>query len=226
MSLNVERAVAVCVQYFLRTLMRLERERYGWSAKEAAQRAKWPPELWRSLEQHELPLEPHHWINICTVLELSDDRLARRLDAFVEKNPVLLVAEDADARLDVYEKKLTTPRLLRSKQVFTLNLSPVRVPLYDILSLYVLEGETLIQAAAKKGFYQNKEAPPLKPSFKLQNTHEKLEIRRKRLARYVTEKIEDEKLDALEAALELIASHELDEVHRAVQVVSLALKST
>ena len=225
MHLDVNKAVAVCVQYFLRTLMRLERERYGWSMKESAARAKWSTELWQSLEQHDIPLEPHHWINICAVFELTDERLTRRVDAFVKKNPVILVGMNDDESLDVYEKKLTAPKLLQSKRVFTLSLSPVREELFDILSLYVAEGESLIGMAMQKGFYQNSPEPPLKPSFKLKNTAEKQEDHRNRLARFVQEKIDGDKLGALENAMELIANNKKENVERAVQVIALMLKN-
>lgn len=226
MHLDVNKAVAVCVQYFLRTLMRLERERYGWSMKEAASRAKWSTELWQSLEQHTVPLEPHHWINICAVFELSDERLARRVNAFVKKNPVMLVGMNDDASLDIYEKKLTSPRLIQSKRVFTLSLPPVREELFDILSVYMAEGESLIEMAVQKGYYQNSPEPPLKPSFKLKNTAEKQEDQRNRLARYVQERIDGDKLGAVESALELIANNKKENVERAVQVIALMLKTS
>ena len=226
MLLDVNKAVAVCVQYFLRTLMRLERERYGWSMKEAAARARWTTELWQNLEQHAIPLEPHHWINICAVFELTDERLARRVNAFIRKNPVLLVGMSEDQTLDIFEKKLTSPKLLQSKRVFTLSLSPVTQELFDILSLYVADGESLIAMAQRKGYYENAPEPSLKPSFKLKSTDEKRDDHRRRLARYVTEKIDDEKLDALETALHLIDDHGKEEVERAVQVISLVLKSS
>jgi hypothetical protein len=226
MYLNIEKAVAVCVQYFLRTLMRLEREKYGWSIKEAAAKSKWPAEQWRELEQHESPIEPHHWINISAVMELSEERLARRMKAFVEKNPVLLVGVDPDEKLDIFDKKLTSPKLLRSKKVFTLSLSPVRQELCDILSLYVADSEAFIETVKGKGYYRNKPEPALKPSFKLKSTDEKREARRIRLARYVTDRIDDSKLDALETALELIATHKESEIQRAIEVLSLMLKSS
>ncbi|MBN2717256.1 MAG: hypothetical protein JXX14_15490 [Deltaproteobacteria bacterium] len=205
--------------------MKLERERYGWSTKEAASKAKWSTDIWKQLELHEMPIEPHHWINICAVFELNDERLARRMDAFVRKNPVMLVGMSEDETLDIFEKKLTSPRLLQSKRVFTLSLSPVREELFNILSLYVADAESLIDMAQKKGFYLNTPEPPLKPSFRLKNTDEKREDRRIRLARFITEKIDDGKLEAVETALKLIAGGEQEEIYRAVQVIALMLKS-
>lgn len=223
MQLDQDKAVAVCVQYYLRTLMRLEREKYGWNAKDAAAKAKWPAETWQQLENHELPIEPHHWINICAVMDLNDDRLARRMDAFINKNPVLIVACNPKEQLEIFEKALTSPRLIRNQNIFTLNLAPVRSKLYDILSLYSPDGETLIEVAKQRNYYFDSPETPLKPSFKRHNTGEKRELRRTRLSRMVTDKIIDEKLEALEAALNLIHDHDVDAVDRAVEIMAMVL---
>ncbi|MBN2343024.1 MAG: hypothetical protein JXX29_01900 [Deltaproteobacteria bacterium] len=224
MQLNEDKAVAVCVQYFLRSLMQLEREKYGWSMKDAATKAVWPLDTWRELETHVHPIEPHQWINICAVLDLSDDRLARRLHAFVKKNPVLLVAAADSGQLTVFEKAITSPRLIRNQDIFTFSLAPVRTKLFDILALYAPDGDSLIDAAQKRDLYHNQPDVPVKSTFKRRNTKERNDGRRARLARIVIDKIADDKLDTLESALELIHKNQCEEVDRAVQIMSIVLK--
>lgn len=224
MNFNQDKAVGTIIQYFLRTLMKLERKRYGWSTKEAASKAKWPLECWQSLETYQLGIEIHHWINVSAVLNLTDDRLARRLDAFVNKNPVIIVSVDDFDNVQVFEKTVTSPKLIQNQNIFTQNLPSLRIKLFNNLSQYTPDADTFIETVKARAFYKNMENMPLKPSFPRPNTAEKIEQHRNRLNRLIVEKIADNKLDALEKTLELIAASQATELNRAVQIFEIVLK--
>lgn len=218
-------AAHVVIPYFLRTLMKIERERLGHSRQAASRMSRWSSSAWGHFERGTRNLQPHHWINIAAVLDLSAEDEVRRLNAFIGKHPGIWLERVASGELRVCERALTSPRPLRSGNVFSYDLNPIRPQMYYELSTYTQDPERLVEVARELGLFQAREArasappPPVKPE-------DRSKSRRERLCQIVMSRLEGEKLGLLERVMEKFLSCDSDELAHAYKHFSLSISKS
>ena len=86
-TIGPDLAAHVVIPYFLRTLMKIERQRLGHSRQAASRMARWSSSAWGHFERGTRNLQPHHWINISAAMGIGAEDEVRRLDAFIGTIP-------------------------------------------------------------------------------------------------------------------------------------------
>jgi hypothetical protein len=216
-------AAQVVIPYFLRTLMKIERERLGLSRQAASRKARWSMSAWGHFERGTRNIQPHHWINISSVLGLSDEDEVRRMNAFVGKHPGIWLERLKTGEIRVCERALTSPRPMRSGNVFSYDLNPIRPNLYYELSTYSQDPESVVALATELGMFKSREIrtsdlppPAISPA-------ERTQARREKICQIVTTAIADEKLGLLERMLDKFQRYKPDELAHAYKHFSLAV---
>ena len=146
----------VVIPYFLRTLMRQERERIGDVQTAASFKAGWSSTAWGVIERGARPLDRKQWRQAVRVLGLRIPEIVRRFDAFVRKNPSIWIESQPDKRLSICKRPATSPRVLRSGKVVNVDLDPLRPHLYHELATYFEEDAEVIAAAVSYDLYKAK----------------------------------------------------------------------
>jgi len=214
-------AAHVVVPYFLRMLMKIERERLGHSRQGASRMAAWSSSAWGHFERGTRNLQPHHWINISASLGLTREDEVRRLDAFIGKHPDIWLERVASGEIRVCERALTSPRPLRTGDVFGYALNPIRPHLYYELSSYSDDPERTIAIARALAVFEPQEArdsspPPPTPE-------ERSQKHRERLCEVLMTQIEADKLGLLERILDKFKRFPADELAHAYKHFSLSI---
>ena len=154
--IDEDNVAGLVIPYFLRTLMRKERERIGHVQTEASFKAGWSSTAWGVIERGARPLDRKQWRQAVKVLGLDIVEIVRRLDAFIGKNPSIWIETQPDNRLSICKRPATSPRVLRSGKVVNVDLDPLRPHLYHELSTYFEEDAEVIAAAVSYDFYNAK----------------------------------------------------------------------
>lgn len=220
-----EQASQTIIPFFLRSLMKLERERQGISRQAASSSAKWSTSTWGHLERNTRPLQPHHWMNISLVLNLSADREVRRLNAFIGKHPILWLQMGDGQDMEICEKSLTSPRAIRGDNVLSVDLNKIRPALYYELSRFTVEPEEIISCAKSYGFFQSRIEDSQRPSFPKTDPQEKIKNKRDQISRRINTSISEDKLAILERVVHKFENYSVKELAKAYQHFSLCLKS-
>ena len=213
------------IPHFLRTLMKIERERRGISRQAASKAAMWSSSTWGNMERNARNLQAYHWINIAAVLELTPEYEARRLNAFIGKYPNIWLERDTENEFVVCERALTSARRIKSSKVLNVALDPVRPALYYHLSSFNADPEALLDEAAAHGFIRAVSAPqrshsPTADAIALRDMGP---ARRAKLCKQVADELSDEKLGLLERVMDKFSRFPADELARAYKHFSLSL---
>lgn len=213
------------IPHFLRTLMKIERERRGMSRQAASVNARWSSSTWGNMERNARNLQPHHWINIAAVLGLTPENEARRLNAFIGKHPSIWIEMAADGTYFVCERALTSPRRIKSKKVVTVYLDPARPALYYELSSYNADPEALLDEAGRLGFIRAAQPPGARETRPSDMGIRKDlgPARRAKLCKQINEDLPDEKLGLLERVMDKFTRFPPDQLARAYKHFSLSL---
>ena len=121
-QLDADQVARVVIPYFLRSLMRIERERVGLAQREASTNAGWSASLWGSLERGDRHVDRDQWITAAGVLSLSSADIVRRLNAFIHKYPSLWLERVSTTTVVICERPVTSPRIIRSGKVVNVDL--------------------------------------------------------------------------------------------------------
>ena len=154
---NPSRAAGALIQHFLATLMRIERERVDLSRKKASTMAGWSPRRWGELERGVGKIDPPSWLEATEVLELAIEDVVRRLNAYIGKHPNAWIERTKRGGLLVSERAITSPRALRSGNMYNVDLNQLRPVLYYELSLFAPEPGELIELASALGFFASRQ---------------------------------------------------------------------
>ncbi len=157
-----EQVIRVVILYFLRSLMKIERERRGLSRRKLSAQVGWPETTWADIERAALPMSAGYWTMAASILGVSISDMVRRLNAFVNKHPMLWFERSRDGDISVCERPVTSPRALRSGKTFNVDLNSARPSLYYELASYVSDPDALIAKADELGFFEAVE--PVKTS--------------------------------------------------------------
>lgn len=225
-QIGPELAAHVVIPFFLRTLMKIERERLGHSRQAASRMSRWSSSAWGHFERGTRNLQPHHWINIAAVLGLSAEDEVRRLNAFIGKHPGIWLERVASGELRVCERALTSPRPLRLGNVFSYDLNPIRPQLYYELSTYSQDPERLVEVARDLGLFQARSALASTPPPPPVSSEDRSKNRRERLCQIVRSQLEDEKLGLLERLVDKFLHCPADELAHAYKHFSLSISKS
>lgn len=150
------------ILYFLRLLMKIERERLGLSRRKLSAQAGWPPTTWADIERGALPMTPDYWSTAAGLLGITTSDMVRRLNAFINKHPMLWFERAKDEDIFVCERPVTSPRAIRSGRIFNADLNLARPSLYYELASYASIPAELIGLADELGFFES--AEPIRSS--------------------------------------------------------------
>lgn len=226
-TVTANEAATAIIPYFLRSLMKLERERQGLSRQSASADARWSTSTWGHLERNTRPIQPHHWMNIAAVLSVSSAREIRRLNAFIGKHPNFWLEVDANHELSICEKALTSPKAIRARNVVSVDLNVIRPALYYELSRYTVEPEEIIADAKEAGFFASVDreiAAPAKSS-RTSSPPPKSSAYREVIVRKVNDVIAEEKMQLLERVIDKFEKYSPSELAQAYRHFSLSLKN-
>ncbi|MBW2278010.1 MAG: helix-turn-helix domain-containing protein [Deltaproteobacteria bacterium] len=219
-------AAHVVIPYFLRTLMKIERQRLGHSRQAASRMARWSSSAWGHFERGTRNLQPHHWINISAALDITAEDEVRRLNAFIGKHASIWLEKVASGEIRVCERALTSPRPLRTGNVFGYELNPIRPQLYYELSSYAQDPERVIEVARALGMLEPREARRSAPPPAVISPEERSAKNRERLCEVLMKQIETEKLGLLERVLEKFRRCPADELAHAYKHFSLSISKS
>jgi hypothetical protein len=161
-SPNPDKIAQVVISYFLRSLMRVERERNNLSQKAAALMAGWSGPSWGAFERGERAIDKETWGIVIEALDLDPTALVRRLNGFINRYPSIWL-ERRGEELHICERPVTSPRGIRSGKVVNIELNPIRPALYQELSDYTPTPGEIIAAAVSLDYYDAR-TPPALPS--------------------------------------------------------------
>jgi hypothetical protein len=222
-QIGADLASHVVVPYFLRTLMKIERERLGLSRQAASRRAKWSSSAWGHFERGTRNIQPHHWINISSVLGLSFEDEVRRLNAFIGKHPGIWLERLKSGEIRVCERALTSPRPMRSGNVFSFDLNPIRPDLYYELSTYSQEPEGLVATAKELGMFKPREVRTSDLPPPTVSSAERSRARREKLCEIVMSGSADEKLGLCDRLVDKFRRFPAEELAQAYKHFSLSV---
>ncbi len=217
-------AIQSAVYWFIRLLMKLEREKNGLSRWNASTAAGWSGPVWGDMELDARTIHPDQWRTICGVLQIDDARLARRLNTFIEKFPALWLRRHPDGRLEVFDRDITTPQLLKDGDVHSLDLNENRPVLFATLSNWAADRRSFLEVATNGGFTESRPGVAPNPIMPGLRGEEKVQHQRARLCHMMAERISDDKLDLLERVLDKFATHSGTRLKQAYRHFSLSLR--
>jgi hypothetical protein len=221
-DINPDMVTRVIIPRFLRSLMKIERERLGLTRKSASKEAKWSSSMWSELEREARNIEPQHWIEAVEVLGLNAEEVVRRLNAFLGKHPSVWLELISPKEYKYCEREITSPRALRSGKVVNVNLNPLRPNLFFELSTFSPEPEKIIEKANALGFFAPRDSiSDERPSSALW-TVDSPEIRRERLAKIIND-LSVEKLGLLERVVDKFQKYSSKDLAHAYQHFSLSV---
>ncbi|MDD5309248.1 MAG: hypothetical protein PHU25_18190 [Deltaproteobacteria bacterium] len=197
-----EQVAHAVIPYFLRNLMKIERELKGLARHAASSSAGWSSSVWGHLERGTRALQPHHFMAAERVLEMGEEDLVRRLNAFIGKHPSIWIERLPSGEIEVCERTFTSPRPLRSGNIVNVDLNPVRPELYDALSAFSDAPDMVIEIATKLGFMtaiEIAELPP--PAHPAGAPQDRDRLRREKLCRAIMA-LPAEKLGLLERVVD------------------------
>ena len=225
MDLDKDLTVHVVVRYFLRSLMKSERERLGLSRRRASSLAGWPSSAWAEIERQARPMQPQHWADASQMLELDNDKLVRRLNSFLERHPSIWLERMATGEIRIMEKAITSPRTLRSGRVVNVEIDGLRPYLYDELSTFADAPAEVIKKASELGMLEPREkvahSKPSSPSaFSFDGD---IDARKERMITAIMS-MSEKKLGLLDRVLDKFKRFPAADLARAYEHFSLAVK--
>jgi hypothetical protein len=188
--------------------------------------SRWSASAWGAFERGTRNLQPHHWINITAALQISTETEVRRLDAFIDKHAIIWLEKVASGELRVCERALTSPKPLRSGNVFGYELSPIRPQLYYELAAYSPDQERTIEIARALGVFEPQETRGSEPPPSPVSPEERSAKYRERLCETVRNQISTDKLALLERILDKFRKHPPDELAHAYKHFSLSISKS
>lgn len=221
-DLNPDIVAEVVIPYFLRSLMRIERERMSMSQKDAAFRAGWSTSVWGAYERGERTLDKEAWTEAKSALWLKASSLVRRLNAFVNRYPSIWLEKKNDG-LYICERPVTSPRGLRSGKVVNYDLNPIRPVLYQTLAAYSQEPGELVAEAVIQNFYKAQKTPDA-PAYRASRTEESTQEEKIDLIHETILNLTPEKLALMERVIDKFRRFSAKELALAYQHFSLSLK--
>ena len=221
-NLNPDIVAEVLIPYFLRSLMRVERERISMSQKDAAFRAGWSSSAWGAYERGERALDKEAWTEAKDALMLKSSNLVRRLNAFINRYPSIWLERKADG-LHICERPVTSPRGLRSGKVVNYNLNPIRPVLYQTLASYAEEPAEVVAEAVIQNFYKEQKTPEA-PPYRATRPEESTEDEKIDLIHETILNLTPEKLALMERVIDKFRRFSAKELALAYQHFSLSLK--
>jgi hypothetical protein len=211
------------IPYFLRNLMKIERERKGIARHAASSSAGWSSSVWGHIERGTRNLQAHHFMAAARVLEMSEDDLVRRLNAFIGKHPVMWIERVASGELQVCERTITSPRPMRSGNVLNVELDPVRPDLYYELCAFSDAPDRVIEAATKLGFMGARESVEIEVApAPAGDRQDREKLRREQLCRAIMA-LPDEKLGLLERVVDKFQRFSSNDLAHAYKHFSLSV---
>jgi hypothetical protein len=221
-KLEPDRVVKVVIPYFIRSLMRIERDRLGLAQKDASISAGWSPAVWGALERGAKPLDRDQWTDAVAVLHLETSDVVKRLNAFINKFPSIWLEKIAKDTLSICDRPVTSPRILRSGKVVNVDLNPLRPNLYHELSAYSAEPTDIIAFAVDLNFYA---AQPilLPPSGGRERISAFGEDRREHVIQFIRD-LPQEKFGLLERIIDKFERYSSKDLAQAYEHFSLSVK--
>lgn len=220
--LNPDNVASVLIPHFLRLVMKAERERIGLVQKDASLEAGWASAQWGAVERGARPLERELWIQAADVLGLTPADVVRHLNTFISKNLSVWIEVVDDTILSVCERPVTSPRVIRSGHVVSVDLNPIRPILYHELSGYAETASDIIGAAVTAGVYAARETfvvPSQMPAHPIMD-----EDRREHLIRIISE-MSPEKFGLLERVVDKFTRFPAKQLAVAYQHFSISVKN-
>ncbi len=213
------------IPQFMRGLMRTGREQTGDAQTEASFKAGWSMSAWGVIERGARPLDRRQWKEAFPVLGLSVDDIVQRFDAYIRSNPSIWIEKRTDNAITICKRPVTSPRGLRSGNILSVDLEPLRPYLYHELASYFDEDSEVIAAAVSYGFYKAQEAK--RPSREMPSgVLESEEIdrsRREALSRSIFG-LPPEKLGLMERVVDKFSRFSSSDLARAYEHFSLAIR--
>ncbi len=220
---NPDLVAHVVVSHFLSSLMKIERERCGFSRKEASRNADWSSAAWGELERESRTLQPSQWITVTDVLELSSSDVVRRLNAFIGKYPNVWINRDSQGELKLLERSITSPRAIRSGNTFTVDLNQIRPNLYYELSSFSKTPDEIIEKATELEFFTTRVfAPPRSDLSREARVSQANEAKREQVIELIRE-MSDEKFGLLERVVDKFQRFNSKELAQAYKHFSLSV---
>ncbi len=222
-NLNQNIVAEVVIPYFLRSLMRVERERNSMSIRDAAVHAGWSSSTWGAYERGELTLDKTAWTDIKDALMLNSSSLVRRLNAFINRYPSIWLERKPDG-IHVCERPVTSPRGLRSGKIVNYDLNPIRPVLYQTLAGFAEESTEVIAEAVFLNFYKEQKNPELQPPLRALPSEIVTEEEKLDLIHETILNLTPEKLALMERIIDKFRRFSAKELALAYQHFSLSLK--
>ena len=219
--LNPDLVAEVVIPFFLRSLMRVERERVNMSQKDAGLRAGWSPTVWSAFERGEHYLDKTSWAVIKDALSLDTATVVRRLNGFINRYPSIWLELQEDG-LTICERPVTSPRGLRSGKVVNFDLNPIRPVLYQELSGYAEIPAEVIAAAVSLDVYKARKTPVVSSSSRV--SAPSAEVDQLAEIHEIILSLSPEKLALLDRVIDKFRRFSAKELAMAYQHFSLSLK--
>lgn len=224
-TLDEDSIARIVIPQFLRGLMRTGREQTGDAQTEASFKAGWSMSAWGVIERGGRPLDRKQWRDAFPVLGLTIDDIVQRLDAYIQGNPSIWVEKRPDNAVTICKRPVTSPRGLRSGNILSVDLDPLRPYLYHELSSYFDEDSEVIGAAVSYGYYKAQEAR--RPSRELPSgiteSDEIDRARREALSRAIMG-LPREKLGLMERVVDKFTRFSSGDLARAYEHFSLSIR--
>jgi transcriptional regulator with XRE-family HTH domain len=222
-TLTPDLVAEVVIPYFLRSLMRVERERLNLSQKDVAFRAGWSSSTWGAYERGERDIDKDTWAEAKDALMLKSANLVRRLNAFINRYPSLWFERKPDG-IHICERPVTSPRGLRSGKVVNFDLNPIRPVLYQTLASYAAEASEVIAEAVIQNFYKAQKNPELSSQIRSSRSESATEEEKIEIINETILNLTPEKLALMERVIDKFQRFSAKELALAYQHFSLSLK--
>jgi hypothetical protein len=221
-QIDPDHVARVVIPYFLRSLMRIERERLGLSQRDASTQSGWSASVWGALERGSRSLDREQWIAASEALTISNADIAKRLNAFVNKYPSIWLERISATHINICDRPVTSPRIIRSGKVVNVNLNPLRPNLYHELSTYCEDSTEIVAFAVDLDFYSPREAvlPSTSPKDRISSFSED---RLEHMIRFIREMPQD-KFGLLERIIDKFEKYPARDLAQAYQHFSLSIK--
>ena len=219
--LNPDDVAAVLIPHFLRLLMKSERERIDLVQKDASVEAEWPASQWGALERGARPIDKSLWIRAADVLGLTPTDVVRHMNTYILRNPSIWIEVTDQAVLSVCERPVTSPRVIRSGHMVSVDLNPIRPILFHELSSYAETAADIIGAAVAANAYVARETfvvPSQIPAHPIMD-----EDRRERVVRIINE-LSPEKFGLMERIVDKFTRYTAKQLAVAYQHFSISVK--
>lgn len=222
-NINPELISRLVVSHFLSHLLKYQRESLGLSLKMAAKDAEWSTRIWQELEDEKIPLEPIHWRIAVGVLQLSPKDVVEALHVFIEQHPSVWFEKMANADYRVCERPVDGPVAMRSGNVMSVELNPLRPNLFYELCAFSPRPADIVDYANNLGYFSARETnlPPSPETAPL--AYSSAETKRAILKSKLDE-LSEEKLGLLERVLDKFERFPPKTLAYAYQHFSLAVK--